>query len=282
MKVFQVNISQAMPASFVSFIIAISSIGYLFTQQFRQTQSTIAVVTDNTFPVMAKVMDISEAMAKIENATNQALFSQKEQDIERWSVVIASESELLKGLLVDRDQSIIAVTKQSEQLIKNHKNLLQLSHKMNEMNAAFQVMAQRFSVLSGQQYEDELTNEQNVLLTSLQEEFATMQIETINILSSVDVQEIGKLLELNRQSRKYILEDFAEYSHISELETEQGGHELTANLPWLLNTMATDGGIVGTHLQRVIHQTEHHQQLVQFRQQLAEQRDLIHQEVETS
>lgn len=282
MKMFHINISRAVLASFVSFIVAVSSIGYLFTQQFRDTQSTIAIVTDVTFPMMARVSDISESMAKIENATNQALFSQTENEIALWSNAILEETETLKILLEGRDQSVLDVTFQSGHLIDNHKELLQLSRKLNEMNAALQVMAQRFSVLSGQQYEEELTNEQNVLLTSLVEEFSTMQIETINVLNSNDVSDIDKIIELNRQSRAYILEDFAEYSRLSDLETEQGGHELTANLPWLLNTMTSDEGIVGTHRQRVVRHAEHNLQLIEFRQQLTEQRELIQQEVEVS
>ncbi|MGR5268743.1 methyl-accepting chemotaxis protein [Vibrio astriarenae] len=282
MNVFNINISRAVLMSFISFIVAICSIGYLFTDQFRQTQNTIKIVTDETFPIMSKVTDISELMAEIENATNQALFSQTEQDVEQWSTAIKLDIAKLNTLLVDEVISIDSISKQSEQLIDNHKALLSLSYELNDLNAALQVMAQRFSVLTGQQYEDELTNEQSLLLTSLVEEFSSMQIETIKILNSQDAQEIAKVLELNHQSREYILEDFSEYSQLSESMTDQGGHELTANLPWLLDTMTKESGIVGVHLKRVRLLTQHNQQLLSFREDLAQQRELIQQNVDAS
>ncbi|MGR5169258.1 methyl-accepting chemotaxis protein [Vibrio astriarenae] len=282
MNVFNINISRAVLMSFISFIVAICSIGYLFTDQFRQTQNTIKIVTDETFPIMSKVTDISELMAEIENATNQALFSQTEQDVEQWSTAIKLDIAKLNTLLVDEVISIDSISKQSEQLIDNHKALLSLSYELNDLNAALQVMAQRFSVLTGQQYEDELTNEQSLLLTSLVEEFSSMQIETIKILNSQDAKKIAKVLELNHQSREYILEDFSEYSQLSESMTDQGGHELTANLPWLLDTMTKESGIVGVHLKRVRLLTQHNQQLLSFRKDLAQQRELIQQNVDAS
>ncbi|MGL6313587.1 methyl-accepting chemotaxis protein [Vibrio sp. WXL103] len=280
MRLFRINISHAVLMVFISFIVSLSVMGYAFFLQFRQAQSAIAVVTDETFPVMAQVTDILRLVSQVENATNQALFSHREQDLEHWTLALTQEINALEGLLNQGNPALIRVANQSYQLLDNHRQRLRLAEQQQQQSAALQVMAQRFSVLIGQQYEAELTNQQNVLLTSIAEEFSAMQVETINILNSHDQEMIQRVLELNRQSRDYIWQDFIEYSELVVLETEQGKHELTANLPWLLETMTSDDGIIGLHLESVQQQASHNQYLLDVRQQLTEQSAAIEQEME--
>jgi methyl-accepting chemotaxis protein len=147
-------------------------------------------------------------------------------------------------------QAFSDVIRMADGLIYRHHSILTIDENLNEKIAAFQIMAQRFSVLTGAQYQDELTNEQTMLLTGVVDEFTLVQIDTIKALNSNDIATIEQIIETNQESFEYVQSDFEEYGSIKQLAEGQGEHELTATIPWLHQESSLPGGMLTQHLER--------------------------------
>ncbi len=250
MKRLEITISRLVILTIGFFIIAILGVSYMFTTQFQQTKLAITEVTETTFPVLQSVSEIDGSIIAIDNLVINALSSRSLEHIEQYAGEITRLATTIKNQpyalvnISDIDQLL----GQAQQLLDAQKVELPQRQRRQERVAALQVMAQKFSVLAGKQYEEELEHEPFILLESIIDEMALMQAESIKVLNEADIADIEKVLAMNKGSAEYVHEDFTEYARLVELDGPQGKHELTSNVPWILNELSEDSGLLAFHL----------------------------------
>ena len=244
-----IDISRLIILTILFFIVSILGVSYLFTSQFEDTKISILKVTNTTFPILKSASEIDNAVITIDSLVQKSLSSSSIDGISNNINKINSISrEILndsKGLV--RSDDIHKLVNQAERLLKSKQVDIKLELEKKERVAGLQLMAQRFSVLAGKQFEEELDNESAILLNSIIDEISLMQVESLKILNSDNLDEISKVIELNLDSAEFVSEDFAQYSENMKLVGEQGKHELTSVVPWLISDLSADDGLLAFH-----------------------------------
>ncbi|MEZ8647257.1 methyl-accepting chemotaxis protein [Vibrio cyclitrophicus] len=272
MKRSAIDISRLLLITFTLFIAAILTIGYVFTTQFKDTKIAISKVTDATFPILQSATEIKNALLAVEHALNDGLLSSDIEQIESKMQVLASRDWAYSAdTFINIDTTTVPkAVEMALAILRAHQSDVETSAIVNDKMAAFQIMAQRFSVLTGQQFSEPLTNDELLLLNSILDEFATMQMDSIRALNSINIELIERTLKMNAESAEFVLSDFAEFAQLTQLSNEQGNHELTSNLPWLMDALSQPKGLLHTHLELQKQRVVNDKQLTRFNQHLAQ------------
>jgi methyl-accepting chemotaxis protein len=89
------------------------------------------------------------------------------------------------------------------------------------------------------------------MLEAVGNDLSTMQVATINVLNSSDPNQVADVIKSNREMKEYVNEDFSEFAQAKELvggkNSNKGEHELVAQVPWLVNEVTSDGGLLGEY-----------------------------------
>ena len=272
MKRSAIDISRLLLITFTLFIAAILTIGYVFTTQFKDTKIAISKVTDATFPILQSATEIKNALLAVEHALNDGLLSSDIEQIESKMQVLANRDWAYSAdTFINIDTTTVPkAVEMALAILRAHQSDVETSAIVNDKMAAFQIMAQRFSVLTGQQFSEPLTNDELLLLNSILDEFATMQMDSIRALNSINIELIERTLKMNAESAEFVLSDFAEFAQLTQLSNQQGNHELTSNLPWLMDALSQPKGLLHTHLELQKQRVVNDKQLPRFNQHLAQ------------
>ncbi|ENM4022498.1 methyl-accepting chemotaxis protein [Vibrio cholerae] len=278
MKCIELSISRLVLITIGFFILAILGLSYMFTSQFRQTEATISEVDTVTFPVLQVASEINNGIIAMDSLVNEGLSSSSHSFIDGHITELTQLAESIVSLPFELVEvsTIRSLEGSAVAVLQSKKADLRNNAEKQERIAALQVMAQRFSVLAGKQFEEELENEPLMLLNSIIDEITMMQSESLSVLNSADIGDITKVLKLNRSSAEYIVEDFSAYSQAVGLVTEQGKHELTSNLPWLIKELSEPLGIVDFHLSLEKQRVTDQALLASYRQQLEQIKQATH------
>ncbi|MEX3070488.1 methyl-accepting chemotaxis protein [Vibrio alginolyticus] len=250
----------------------------MFTSQFKQTEATISKVDTVTFPVLQAASEINNGIIAMDSLVNEGLSSSSHSFIDGNITELSQLADNILALPFELVEvsSIRSLESSAIALLQAKKVDLRNSAEKQERIAALQVMAQRFSVLAGKQFEEELENEPLMLLNSIIDEITIMQSESLSVLNGSDIGAISKVLKLNRSSAGYIVEDFAAYSQLVGLVTEQGKHELTSNLPWLIKELSEPLGVVDFHLSLEKQRVADQALLASYRERLTQIKNATH------
>jgi len=264
------NISRLLLVTFVLFIVVILGMAYTFTAQFNNTKTAITEVTEKTFPTLQGASNVDYSVRVIESLVNNSLFSDDLTEIER-NFTQLEETSLATNSIKNTDitsESTNALATLAKKIIAAHKKEVLDSAIINKKMATFQIMSQRFSTLIGKEFEAEPSLPEKLLLDTITEDVGLMQIDLIHAFSEIDVAKIEKILHLNKEGVEYVVDDFKEYLSLKTVIAGQGQTELETILPWLLNEMSDDQGLLSLHLQRLKVKQVSTRQRVQFKNDL--------------
>lgn len=264
MRSIAIDISRLVLLVITFFITSILVISYLFSSQFEATKLSISKVTNTTFPILKTASEIDNDVIIIDSLVQRSLSSTD-------SEIISNNSDKINEIstnILSQDYNLVnhtdvsELTEKATRLLLAKQKDLKAEQEKQQRITALQVMAQRFSVLAGKQFEEELDNESIILLNGIIDEISLMQIESLKALSSLDLEQTKTVLELNVTSAEYIREDFEHYIQSAGLIGVQGKHELTAVVPWLVTELSDETGLLAFHLN--LEQTrQYNQQLYQ-------------------
>jgi methyl-accepting chemotaxis protein len=234
----------------------------------QKAEATMADVTEQAFPLMEHASQLSRSLTAVERVLNNAI---QERDLQRVETWLASyqqrvqeyqqtEAEMATWLsnngvkserfsLVQQQNQLLF--QDAEKLLDLHQLVLESDKVLAERTASFQGISLRINLLLGQLFDEDDPSVLRLMLEAVGNDLSTMQVATINVLNSSDPNQVADVIKSNREMKEYVNEDFSEFAQAKELvggkNSNKGEHELVAQVPWLVNEVTSDGGLLGEY-----------------------------------
>jgi len=264
----KLSITQLIFGTFSLLCLVLLVMGLVAWKQMQKAEATMADVTEQAFPLMEHASQLSRSLTAVERVLNNAI---QERDLQRVETWLASyqqrvqeyqqtEAEMATWLsnngvkserfsLVQQQNQLLF--QDAEKLLDLHQLVLESDKVLAERTASFQGISLRINLLLGQLFDEDDPSVLRLMLEAVGNDLSTMQVATINVLNSSDPNQVADVIKSNREMKEYVNEDFSEFAQAKELvggkNSNKGEHELVAQVPWLVNEVTSDGGLLGEY-----------------------------------
>ncbi|WP_427978185.1 methyl-accepting chemotaxis protein [Agarivorans sp.] len=264
----KLSITQLIFGTFSLLCLVLLVMGLVAWKQMQKAEATMADVTEQAFPLMEHASQLSRSLTAVERVLNNAI---QERDLQRVETWLASYQQRVQeyqqteagmatwlsnnGVESERfslvQQQNQLLFKDAEKLLDLHQLVLESDKVLAERTASFQGISLRINLLLGQLFDEDDPSVLRLMLEAVGNDLSTMQVATINVLNSSDPNQVADVIKSNREMKEYVNEDFSEFAQAKELvggkNSNKGEHELVAQVPWLVNEVTSDGGLLGEY-----------------------------------
>ncbi|NLS12198.1 methyl-accepting chemotaxis protein [Vibrio sp. SM6] len=257
MKLLKLSITQFVLCTFSLLLMIISAMVFYVLSQLNNTHYAMAVVTDNTFPLVVENNKLSQLFEKANDVINIGLSS---QSVEETTASITQTEQLMADYHQRAEQfnsnqdlasSVNKIQTSALTILQRHIELIEEEQSLSERIAAFQVLSIRLSQLIGKELGSDLSSDQTLILDAINEDMQEMQLDAIAIFNTNDLSKIESALTANKDVAEYILADMDEYSQLEQDEQLRGNSELATLVAWLVGELTKPEGLLisyQTHL----------------------------------
>ncbi len=264
----KLSITQLIFGTFSLLCLVLLVMGLVAWKQMQKAEATMADVTEQAFPLMQHASQLARRLTSVERVLNNAIqerdiklaetwLSTYQQGVQEYQETEAQMAEWLQQSGVESEsfsrvqQQNQLLFKDAEKLLAMHQQALKSDKALAERTASFQGISLRINLLLGQLFDEDDPSVLRLMLESVGNDLSTMQVATINVLNSTDPNEVAAVIKNNREIKEYITEDFTEFAQAKELvggaNSNKGEHELVAQVPWLVNEVTSDEGLLGVY-----------------------------------